>query len=138
MDIERLIGSQCRRDWERTDPDDVATVRVAAVGLGWFTRGRALPALADSDRCEPTVLVSGSPGKAERVAAEAAAAQKAKPKGLRTVTRYEVADHRALLHWIARNHPDDVTAFVEEWARKHHREHPAADGLRVWQEKEAY
>ena len=85
MDIERLIGSQCRRDWERTDPDDVATVRVAAVGLGWFTRGRALPALADSDRCEPTVLVSGSPGKADRVAGEFDAVE-------RTLTYEEYAD----------------------------------------------
>ena len=70
MEIEDVIGSQCRRDWEHTDAAAAGTVRVAAIGLGWFTRGRALPALADSDRCEPTVLVSGSAEKAERVAAE--------------------------------------------------------------------
>jgi predicted dehydrogenase len=69
MEIDDVIGSQCRRDWERTDAATAATVRVAVIGLGWFTRGRALPALADSDRCEPTVLVSGSMEKADRVAA---------------------------------------------------------------------
>ncbi|MEF8780480.1 MAG: D-xylose 1-dehydrogenase Gfo6 [Haloferacaceae archaeon] len=85
MELEHLIGSQCRRDWERTDPAAASTVRVAAIGLGWFTRGRALPALADSDRCEPTVLVSGSTEKAERVAAEFDAVE-------RTLTYEEYAD----------------------------------------------
>jgi len=85
MEIETLVGSQCRRDWERTDPADTSTVRVAAVGLGWFTRGRALPALADSDRCAPTVLVSGSPEKADRVAEGFDAVE-------RTLTYEEYAD----------------------------------------------
>jgi xylose dehydrogenase (NAD/NADP) len=70
MNVEDIIGEQCRRDWERTDPATASTVRVAAIGLGWFTRGRALPALVDSDRCEPTVLVSGSIEKADRIAGE--------------------------------------------------------------------
>ncbi len=85
MDVEDLIGSQCRRDWERTDADAASTVRVAAIGLGWFTRGRALPALADSDRCAPTVLVSGSAEKADRVAAEFDAVE-------RTLTYEEYAE----------------------------------------------
>jgi hypothetical protein len=59
-------------------------------------------------------------------------------KGLRTVTRYEITDHRALLHWIAANRRADMTAFIEEWARKNHRETQQADGLRGWTEKEAY
>jgi len=85
MEIDNLIGSQCRRDWERTDATAAETVRVAAIGLGWFTRGRALPALADSDRCEPTVLVSGSAEKADRVAAEFDGVE-------RTLTYAEYAD----------------------------------------------
>jgi hypothetical protein len=32
----------------------------------------------------------------------------------------------------------DVTAFIDEWARKHHKEFANADGLRVWTEKEAF
>jgi hypothetical protein len=67
----------------------------------------------------------------------AAAANKDTVKGLRTVTRYEVKDHRALLHWIAKNDPDAITAFVDEWARRNHKG-PVADGLDVWTEKEAY
>ena len=67
----------------------------------------------------------------------AAAANKDTVKGLRTVTKYEVTDHRALLHWIAKNDRDAITSFVDEWARKNHRG-PVADGLNVWTEKEAY
>lgn len=59
-------------------------------------------------------------------------------KGMRTATRYEVTDRRALLHWIAANRRDDMTAFLDEWARKNHKANTGADGLRVWQEQEAY
>jgi hypothetical protein len=68
---------------------------------------------------------------------KASAAQKDVVKGMRTVTRYEITDHRALLNFIAKTARDDVTAFIEEWARKNHKT-VAADGLRVWTEKEAF
>lgn len=83
--------------------------------------------------------------EADRMAAEAmeakkaaAAANKDTVKGLRTVTKYEITDHRGLLHWIAQNDKDEVTAFIEEWARRKHKTHQNATGLKVWQEKEAY
>lgn len=83
--------------------------------------------------------------EAAALQAQAEAAQKAAAKasrdndvkGLRTVTRYEITDHKALLNWIARNRRDDVTAFIEEWARQNHKGQQA-DGLRVWTEKAAY
>jgi xylose dehydrogenase (NAD/NADP) len=77
MDVDAIIGDHCRRDWETTEPGAAAPLRLAVVGLGWFTRGRALPALEASERCEPTVVVSGSVDKAERVAAETAGAERA-------------------------------------------------------------
>ena len=64
-------------------------------------------------------------------------ARKDTVKGLRTVTRYEVTDYRALLHWVAKNDRAAVTDFIDEWARKNHKTASAA-GLRVWQEKEAF
>lgn len=76
--------------------------------------------------------------EAEKAAARAAAASKDGVNGLRTVTRYEITDHRALLNWIAVNNRDAITAFIEEWARKNHKQHRAADGLRVWEQKVAY
>lgn len=83
--------------------------------------------------------------EADRLASEAVEAKKAASaankdtvKGLRTVTRYEIEDHRALLHWIASNRRDDITAFIEEWARKNHKATGTVDGLRVWQDREAF
>ena len=68
----------------------------------------------------------------------AQAAQKDTVKGMRTVTRYEIEDHRALLNWIARNDRDAITAFIEDWARRNHKSARAADGLRVWEDREAF
>lgn len=67
----------------------------------------------------------------------ASAANKDTVKGLRTVTRYAIEDHRAALHWIAANDRDAVTAFIEEYVRRNHK---AAEigGVKVWQEKAAY
>ena len=70
MDLDAIFEQSLARDWETVDPDDADPVRFAVIGLGWFTRGRALPALEESDRCEPTVLVSGSGSKAESLARE--------------------------------------------------------------------
>ncbi|MCA0947381.1 hypothetical protein LCM08_20855 [Salipiger pacificus] len=75
---------------------------------------------------------------------EARAAQKAsaeasreKVRGLRTVTRHAIDDHRAALHWIAQNDRDAMTAFIEEYVRRNHRDR-SIDGVRVWTEKESF
>ena len=54
-------------DWAGTDGDPV---RFAMVGLGWWTREQAIPAVETADGAETTVLVTGSPEKAEAVAAD--------------------------------------------------------------------
>ncbi|WP_276274015.1 D-xylose 1-dehydrogenase Gfo6 [Haloarcula litorea] len=70
MDVSDIVDDATARDWETVDPEGTEPVRFAVIGLGWFTKGRALPALAESDRCEPSVLVSSSEEKAQRLAAE--------------------------------------------------------------------
>jgi xylose dehydrogenase (NAD/NADP) len=70
MDLDAIVTDSCARDWETVAPEAVEPVRFAVIGLGWFTQGRVLPALAESDRCRPTVLVSGSREKAERLVEE--------------------------------------------------------------------
>jgi hypothetical protein len=67
----------------------------------------------------------------------AQAAKAATVKGMITKTFHEVTDHRALLHWIAKNDRDAITAFVEEYARRNHSLTSPMDGLRVWQDKVA-
>ena len=42
-------------------------------------------------------------------------------KGMRKVHKYEITDHRAALHFIAKNYRDDMTAFVENWVQKNHK-----------------
>lgn len=93
---------------------------------------------ADAGNIEAQRAAAAAQAEAEAAAEAAAEASKDTVKGLRKVTRYEVTDHRALLHWIAANRRDDLTAFIDDWARRHHRECAGADGLSVWQEREAF
>lgn len=67
----------------------------------------------------------------------ASKASKETVKGMRTVHRHEIFDHRAALHWIAKNDRDAVTAFVEAYVAKNTRE-KTIDGVRAWTEKEAF
>ncbi|MFD1599640.1 D-xylose 1-dehydrogenase Gfo6 [Halobellus rarus] len=76
MELDAVLEDSCARDWQTVTPDSVDEVRFAVIGLGWFTKGRALPALEKSDRCEPSVLVSSSTEKAERVAADTEGAER--------------------------------------------------------------
>lgn len=78
--------------------------------------------------------------EARRAAADAKSVEVT--KGLRTVTKYAVDDHRALLNWIARNDREAITAFIEEYARRTYKDHFRAsvfpDGMRIWSDKEAF
>jgi hypothetical protein len=74
---------------------------------------------------------------AEAAQKAAMAAKNDTVKGLRTVTRHTVEDHKAALHWIAANDREAMTAFIEAYAAKNHKDKAIA-GVRVWQEKEAF
>lgn len=93
---------------------------------------------ADAADIEAQRAAAEAQREAEEAQRRASAASKDTVKGLRTVTQYEVTDERALLHWIARNDRDAICAFISEWARRNHRQHSQADGLRVWEEKVAF
>lgn len=70
-------------------------------------------------------------------AAQAARRDAGSVKGLRTVTRYEIEDHRAALHYIATNDRAAITEFINGYVAKNHKAKEIA-GVRVWQEKEAF
>lgn len=74
---------------------------------------------------------------AQRALEDARAKQKDKVKGMRTVHKYVIEDHRSALNWIARNDRDAVTAFIEAYVDKNHKER-AIDGVKRWTEKEAF
>ena len=82
--------------------------------------------------------------EAKRAADEAVAQAKAAAdataaasRGMRTVKRYEITDHRAALHDIAAHDRDAITAFIEEYVRRNFKARPIC-GVRVWDEKEAF
>ena len=74
MDLTEHFDGFTARDWQVDVGGE--PIRFAMVGLGWWTREEAIPAVAESEFCETTVVVSSSTEKAERVAetADAAAA----------------------------------------------------------------
>lgn len=127
-------------DFKRKLAAEKEAARKEAERLAWEETRKAQEAarLADAGNIEATRAAAAQMEAAEEAQRKAAEAAKDTVKGLRTVTRYEITDHRALLNWIARNDRDAITAFVEEYARKEHKVIANADGIRVWQEKEAY
>ena len=66
-DISAVTEGLSRRDWD--DGHD-GTVRFALIGIGWWTQEHVLPVLADIDACAPTVAVSGTAEKRERVVSD--------------------------------------------------------------------
>lgn len=94
--------------------------------------------VADAADIEEQRRAAQAQQEAEEAQKAAAKASNEQVKGMRKVVRYEITDHRALLHWIAANRRDDLTAFIEEWARRNHRDVRNADGLHVFETKEAF
>jgi xylose dehydrogenase (NAD/NADP) len=65
MHVDPFGDDMTARDWETGDVDPL---RFAVVGVGWFATDFALPAIEESDHCEATALVTGSPDDAASVA----------------------------------------------------------------------
>ena len=114
--------------------------RKEAERLAWEATRAAQEAArqADATNIEAQREAAAAIAAAEEAQRLAAAAAKDTVKGMRTVTRYEITDYRALLNWIAKNDRDAITAFIEDYARKEHKVIANAEGIRVWQEKEAF
>lgn len=127
-------------DFKRKLAAEKEAARKEAERLAWEETRKAQEAarLADASNIEATRAAAAAMEAAEEAQRKAAEAAKDTVKGLRTVTKYEVTDHRALLNWIAKNDRDAITDFINDWARKEHKARANADGLRVWTEKEAF
>ena len=68
MEFDALLADFVERDWQTID--DTEPVRLAMIGLGWWTREEAIPAIEASDFCTTSVVVSGSEEKAETITRE--------------------------------------------------------------------
>ena len=141
-DLDRIVkGLVATVDaFKRKLAAEKEAARKEAERLAWEETRKAQEAarLADATNIEAQRAAAALAEAAETAQRAAQSAAKDTVKGMRTVTKYEVTDHRALLHWIAKNDKDAVYAFIEEWARRNHKDQQAAEGLRVWIEKEAY
>jgi len=67
MDIDDYLGEFTERDWQETDAD-AEPLRIAMIGLGWWVREKAIPAVRDADLCQTTVLVSRNKAAAQKLA----------------------------------------------------------------------
>lgn len=74
---------------------------------------------------------------AEEAQKQARIAAKDTVKGMRTVQVFEIEDHRAALHWIAKHDREAVTAFIDEYVRRNFKTRPI-DGVKVETRKEAF
>lgn len=99
----------------------------------------AREAAAKSDASDYAAATEAARLQTEATAAKkaAAVANKDTVKGMRTVTRHAIDDHKAALHDIAANHRDALTMFIEQFVASNHKKFTIA-GVRVWTEKEAY
>ena len=97
---------------------------------------REAAAKADAANIEAQRAAEAAQREAEEAIAKARAASADTVKGMRQTWFYEITDHRAALHDIARNDKDAITRFVEEYVRAHHKQRPI-EGVRTWQEKVA-
>lgn len=66
MDSVSCLPTSAERDWQTVS--DGGPVRIAMIGLGWWTKQQAIPAVEASELCETTVLVSSSAEKASSCA----------------------------------------------------------------------
>ncbi len=82
---------------------------------------RAAAAQADATDYAAQVEADRKAREAAEAKVAASEANKDKVRGLRTVTRFEITDHRAALHWIAANDRDAITEFVEDYVRRNHK-----------------
>ncbi|MFC6823589.1 D-xylose 1-dehydrogenase Gfo6 [Halopelagius fulvigenes] len=57
MSVDDYLESARDRDWEELES---GTLRLAMIGLGWWTRKQAIPAVEASEFCETTVAVSST------------------------------------------------------------------------------
>lgn len=102
-------------------------------------RKEAEAKIAEANAADIDAQREAKEAKEAAIAAEKAAksASKEKPKGMRTVTHYEVTDMRALVNFIAKTDKDAMAEFATEYARRNHKS-KAMDGVKVWTTKEAY
>lgn len=113
--------------------------REEAERLAWeATRAaREAAAKADASNIEAQRAAMQAQADAEAAQAKASVAAKDTVKGMRTVHKFLIEDHRAALNWIAVQDRDAMTAFIEAYVAKNFKAFAIA-GVNTWTEREAF
>lgn len=132
--LAAIVGNYKRkREAERQESERLARIEAAKKREAAESAART----ADAANIEAQREAAQSLRAADAAQREVAAIAKDKTRGLRTVQRHEITDHRAALHWIAANDRDAITAFIEEYVRRNFKDREI-DGVKKWTDKEAF
>jgi chromosome segregation ATPase len=140
-DLDRIVKGLVALvdDFKRKLAAEKEASRKKAEAEAWEATRKAQEAArqADAANLEAQREAAAAMAEAEEKQRQAQAAAKDVVKGLRTVHRHTIDDHRAALHWIAKHDRDAVTAFVEAYVAKNFKT-AAIDGVTVTTEREAF
>ena len=115
----------------------------AATDAAWAEANRLRIAAEEAKAAENVGDLESARGSSEAAKAvieaekAAKAVAKSAPKGMRTVTKHDIIDLRALVNFIAKNDKDAMAAFATEYARKRHADIPN-EIVNTYTVKEAY
>lgn len=140
-DLDRIIKGliACQDPFKRA----LAAQKEAEKRAAWEAAEKAKREAQEAERAAQASDIAAQREAAEKAALaqaalkDASAKQKDTVRGMRTVHRYEIEDYRAALHWIAQNDRDAMTAFIEIYVDKNHKD-TEISGVRRWTEKESF
>lgn len=130
-DEKRALEAATRKVAEEAAAAAQAAIAKSASGSLADTKARDA-AIEDAKRAEQVAHFAAN----EKAGAKAEGMARA--VSLRTTWRAEVTDRRALLNYIAKTHPDDLSAFLTDWAARAVRGgNHNIPGVSAWEERAA-
>lgn len=143
-DLERLKKGLARisNDFKvrLADLREAEARRIRAEAEKSMQSAKALALEADPGDIHAMRVADAARREAEETMRVARHIEKTRPKGIRTVRKWAYIDaegRRLALHWIARNDRDAMTEFIDTYVARGFR-NKAIDGVKVWDEREAY
>jgi hypothetical protein len=143
-DLERLKTGLARisNDFKvkLADLREAEARRIRADAENSMQAAKALAFAADPGDIYALRVADAARREAEETMRVARHMEKIRPKGIRTVQKWAYIDaegRRLALHWIARNDRDAMTEFIDGYVARSYR-NQAIEGVKVWDEREAY
>jgi hypothetical protein len=133
-----MAQEKAKREAERIEREKAEAVAAEARRLAAEADGSLAAAKARDEAIEATKAAEAAAARAERERAGAKGSGMARTVSLRTTYRANVTDRRALLNHIAKTRPEDLTAWLEQWAASAvHKGARDLPGVEIYEEKAA-